>query len=71
MKQNTTVEQLCQGLPEEFTRLFTHIQTCGFHHKPDYAALRRMFRKLFVKLGFEYDFVYDWTVKLFVISKLH
>ena len=30
--------------------------------KPDYSYLRKIFRDLFVREGFQYDYVFDWTV---------
>ncbi|KAF3354155.1 hypothetical protein VdG1_07620 [Verticillium dahliae VDG1] len=29
---------------------------------PDYSYLRKLFRDLFVREGFQYDYVFDWTV---------
>jgi hypothetical protein len=31
--------------------------------KPDYGYLRKMFRNLFRRQGFEYDNVFDWTIR--------
>ncbi|KAK2768858.1 Casein kinase I isoform delta [Arachnomyces sp. PD_36] len=69
MKESITPEELCEGLPEEFARFFTHLRSVDFDEKPNYSYLRRMFQKLFVRMGFEYDFVYDWTILLFLISE--
>lgn len=33
-----------------------------FDEKPDYAYLRRLFRNLFAKEGWNWDFVFDWTI---------
>ena len=61
VKEQTTFESLCAGFPEEFVRYFYEIRQIRFTEEPDYAHLRKMFRKLFMKLGFFYDYVYDWS----------
>lgn len=33
-----------------------------FDDKPDYSYLRKLFRDLFVREGYQYDYVFDWTV---------
>ena len=69
MKEKVNPKDLCEDLPEEFARFFTHVQSLEFYDRPNYSYLRRMFRKLFVRKGFQYDFVYDWTIQLFLISE--
>ena len=34
--------------------------------RPDYQHLRKMFGKLFRRQGFEYDNVFDWTIREFL-----
>lgn len=34
-----------------------------FDEKPDYQAIKDMFRQLFQRQNYKYDFVYDWSVK--------
>lgn len=69
MKESITPEDLCEGLPEEFTRYFTHIQSVDFDDMPNYTYLRRLFGSLFKRMGYERNFVYDWTILLFLISE--
>ena len=64
-KINTPTEDLCHGLPDAFASYFNYVQTLGFDEQPDYSYLRKLFRDLFVREGFEYDHVFDWTVKKF------
>ena len=33
-----------------------------FDDKPDYGYLRKLFRDLFIREGFQYDYVFDWTI---------
>jgi len=66
-KMNTSIGDLCRGLPDTFASYFNHVRTLGFADQPDYSYLRKVFRDLFVREGFEYDHVFDWTVKKFNI----
>lgn len=45
----------------EFVAYIKYTRSLAFHDKPDYAHLRRRFRRLFKSRGFAYDNVYDWT----------
>ena len=60
-KQNTTSEQLCQGLPKEFRLYMEHVKSLGFNEKPNYNYLYNLFTQLFKKNKFIYDNNYDWT----------
>lgn len=62
MKQTTTVETLCQGLPAAFTTYFKYLQTLTAADIPDYHYIRTLFRQPFRQKGFEHDFVFDWAV---------
>jgi len=39
-----------------------YVRGLRFDDKPDYGYLRRLFRDLFVREGFQYDYVFDWTI---------
>jgi len=60
-KQNTTIEQLCQGLPKEFKLYFEHVKSLGFDEKPNYNYLYNLFTQLYRKHKFDFDRVYDWS----------
>ena len=64
-KMNTSIEDLCHGLPDAFASYFNYVRALGFNDQPNYSYLRKLFRDLFVHEGFEYDHVFDWTVKKF------
>lgn len=66
-KINTPIEDLCRGLPKAFASYFKHVRTLGFDDRPDYSYLRKLFRNLFVRKGLEYDHVFDWTIKKFLM----
>lgn len=65
----TPSEQLCRGLHPEFALYLNYIRSLRFDDKPDYSYLRKLFRDLFVREGFQYDYVFDWTIKKMVRRK--
>ena len=64
-KFGVPVTKLCEGLPEEFATYISYTRSLGFRDKPNYAYLRKLFRRAFVARGFKYDNVFDWTDRLF------
>ncbi|KAJ3041141.1 serine/threonine protein kinase [Rhizophlyctis rosea] len=62
MKETTSPDVLCRGFPDEFVTYLRYCRKQRFDHKPDYRYLRDLFQKLFVKKGYQYDYVFDWTV---------
>jgi hypothetical protein len=61
-KMSTPVEQLCKGFPQEFSTYLNYVRALRFDDKPDYGYLRKLFRDLFIREGFQYDYVFDWTI---------
>lgn len=61
-KMGTYPEDLCRGFPPEFATYLDYTRNLRFDDKPDYSYLRKIFRDLFVREGFQYDYVFDWTV---------
>ena len=45
------------------------VQWVRFEDKPDYSFLRKLFRDLFIREGYQYDYVFDWTILGNRISK--
>ncbi|KAK5304669.1 hypothetical protein LTR99_003734 [Exophiala xenobiotica] len=66
-KQTISVSRLCSGLPVEFTEYISDVKDSRDTStgKPDYQRLRKMFSKLSSRQGFEYDNVFDWTIRGF------
>jgi hypothetical protein len=64
-KQSIKVTELCQGLPAEFTTYMNYIRGLHDQDKPDYKYLRSLFGRLFRRNGFEYDHVFDWSIREF------
>jgi len=62
-KMNISVEELCRDLPLEFSTSFKYVRDLGFDDEPNYSYLRKLLRNLFLRKGFEYDNVFDWTIK--------
>lgn len=65
-KQKISTAELCEGLPDEFATYLDYVRNLRYHDKPDYDYLRQTFRDLFHRYHFEYDNVYDWTIREFL-----
>jgi len=62
-KLTIPIEELCGGYPPEFRTYLNYVRALRFEDKPDYAYLHKLFRDVYVREGYEYDHVYDWTLK--------
>ncbi|XP_031482574.1 casein kinase 1-like protein 10 [Nymphaea colorata] len=61
-KMLTPVEVLCKSYPSEFISYFHYCRSLRFDDRPDYSYLKRLFRDLFIREGFQFDYVFDWTI---------
>ncbi|XP_010481777.1 PREDICTED: casein kinase 1-like protein 7 isoform X1 [Camelina sativa] len=61
-KVSTPIEVLCKNQPSEFVSYFQYCRSLRFDDKPDYSYLKRLFRDLFIREGYQFDYVFDWTV---------
>ncbi|XXG44005.1 hypothetical protein AAC387_Pa01g3909 [Persea americana] len=61
-KMLTPVEVLCKSFPSEFISYFHYCRSLRFEDKPDYSYLKRLFRDLFIREGYQFDYVFDWTI---------
>ena len=68
-KKAISTEDLCAGLPKEFSIYFDYIRSLCFNKTPAYAYLRKIFRNLFSREGFEYDHVFDWTILKYLMME--
>lgn len=59
----TATEVLCRGFPNEFAIYLNYCRSLRFDDKPDYSYLRKLFRDLFVREGYQYDYIFDWSVQ--------
>ncbi|KAK7303975.1 hypothetical protein RJT34_14927 [Clitoria ternatea] len=69
-KVSTSIEALCRGYPTEFASYFHYCRSLRFDDRPDYAYLKRIFRDLFIREGFQFDYVFDWTILKYQQSQL-
>uniref|UniRef100_A0A1D1Z374 Casein kinase I isoform delta-like n=1 Tax=Anthurium amnicola TaxID=1678845 RepID=A0A1D1Z374_9ARAE len=69
-KVSTPIEALCRGYPSEFASYFHYCRALRFDDKPDYAYLKRIFRDLFIREGFQFDYVFDWTILKYQQSQI-
>ncbi|TKY72817.1 Casein kinase I isoform delta [Spatholobus suberectus] len=69
-KVSTPIEALCRGYPTEFASYFHYCRSLRFDDRPDYAYLKRIFRDLFIREGFQFDYVFDWTILKYQQSQL-
>ncbi|XP_047312072.1 casein kinase 1-like protein 10 isoform X2 [Impatiens glandulifera] len=61
-KMLTSIEVLCKSHPSEFISYFHYCRSLRFEDKPDYSYLKRLFRDLFIREGYQFDYVFDWTI---------
>ncbi|KAJ6725867.1 CASEIN KINASE-RELATED [Salix purpurea] len=61
-KMLTPTKVLCKNYPSEFTSYFHYCRSLRFEDKPDYSYLKRLFRDLFIREGYQFDYVFDWTI---------
>ncbi|GAB2293362.1 Casein kinase 1-like protein 2 [Dionaea muscipula] len=69
-KVSTSIEALCRCYPTEFASYFHYCRSLRFDDKPDYAYLKRIFRDLFIREGFQFDYVFDWTILKYQQSQI-
>ena len=63
-KSSITVEELCEGLPEEVEEFLKYCRKLGFEHEPNYDYLRKLIRGLMDKGKMVFDYDFDWNVHL-------
>ncbi|TVU34171.1 hypothetical protein EJB05_16001 [Eragrostis curvula] len=69
-KISTSPEALCRGYPTEFLSYFHYCRSLRFEDAPDYQFLKRLFRDLFIREGFQFDYVFDWTILKYQNSQM-
>ncbi|KAI6142193.1 hypothetical protein BKA82DRAFT_34565 [Pisolithus tinctorius] len=53
----------CMGNKNLTGTAYYYTQALRFDNKPDYSYLCKLFRDLFVHKGFQYDFVFSWSIQ--------
>ena len=60
-KASILAEDLCAGMPREFTIFSKMIKSLGPDDVPNYSEYRSLFRNLFMKKKYVYDGIFDWN----------
>ncbi|CAD8155735.1 unnamed protein product [Paramecium pentaurelia] len=60
MKNTIPLNELCNGLPNEFERMIDYSRKLDFRATPDYKFLRSMFQKLAHQQNIQDQLRYDW-----------
>eukprot|EP00831_Metopus_contortus_P007322 TRINITY_DN12801_c0_g1_i2.p1 TRINITY_DN12801_c0_g1~~TRINITY_DN12801_c0_g1_i2.p1 ORF type:complete len:442 (+),score=76.27 TRINITY_DN12801_c0_g1_i2:97-1422(+) len=60
IKMKFPVEDLCKGLPVEFSRSIYYIRALQFEDKPDYNKLKKQFKDCFFKNHLNKNFKFNW-----------
>lgn len=60
VKEDTSVFELCEGLPNEIYLYMVHVRSLGYEESPDYAYLESILEAGLRARGFEDDGVFDW-----------
>ncbi|CAD8163372.1 unnamed protein product [Paramecium pentaurelia] len=63
-KIGTTVEKLCEGMPEEFSIYLNYCKSLKFEERPDYVWLRKLFKDLYGRMKYPNDNLFDWSTPL-------
>ena len=61
IKRATSIEELCEGIPQEFATFLREVRGLEYDERPNYSRYRKLFRDLFIREGYAYDSIYDWT----------
>ena len=70
-KINTSLDELCKGLPEEFKDFIKYSRDLEFEQEPDYNYLNKLLLNVGNKNGINIDKVkYDWEIKNEKLKKI-
>jgi serine/threonine protein kinase len=61
MKIQTSVRELCEGLPTEFATFTSYARSLRFEETPDYGYLKQLFEGLAYRMKCEENYVFDWN----------
>lgn len=59
-KRNTSVRDLCRGMPSQVGDYFRSVRALEFDERPDYSYLRSLFRTALERRHLQDDGVFDW-----------
>ena len=61
IKEQTTPEQLCQGLPKQLADYIYYTRSLKYEDEPSYIYLKKLFLMMLNCDGLKFDFFYDWN----------
>lgn len=61
IKEKTTPEQLCQGLPNLLANYINYTRSLKYEDEPNYNYLKKLFLSMLDYKGLKFDFFYDWN----------
>nr|CAD1830914.1 unnamed protein product [Ananas comosus var. bracteatus] len=56
------MESCASHIRQNLISYFQYCRSLRFEDKPDYSYLKRLFRDLFIREGYQFDYVFDWTI---------
>jgi casein kinase I family protein HRR25 len=59
----TPTDLLCRSFPNEFSIFLNYTRALQFGDKPDCSYMRKLFHDLFTREGYQYDYVFGWSVQ--------
>lgn len=62
LKNFMNSRQLCENLPDEFSKYLDYCRHLAFEEEPDYAKLKKLFKDLYEREGYKDDNIFDWTI---------
>ena len=62
-KINTSMKELCEGLPPQVLKYLEYVTSLKFDKAPNYDLCRKFWRELMVSRGHEQDIYFDWLNK--------
>ena len=71
VKNETTPENLCRGLPIQFEEYIRYIRGMSYEQEPDYRYLKNLFLIVLRNIGENMDFCYDWDNRINNMSILN
>ena len=60
IKQQTTAEQLCEGLPRQFQEYIKYTRSLKYEENPNYNYLKNLFLSVLKSYNYDFDYYYDW-----------
>ena len=60
IKEHTTLEKLCEDLPECYLEYMKYCREIAFEQKPDYKYLKSLFDDTFTYMSFKLDYEFCW-----------